>query len=1135
MRLTLMTLNTQGFRNPDKQREVLHFARRHHVDLLLLQETNFHSLVDVTTFKQRFAVDCFFSFGSARSEGVGVVILRDSLVRDCVARFDVEGRVVSFDFFLGDNKLRVLNVYGPANPRRSNYFYENLHSFMLDANPVLLAGDFNCVLDSYRDVRGPGVGRSTWNARELRRIVEQYHLTDAWVHIHGDTFMGTWSRAYSRSRLDRVYVPEGLVSCVERTTVLHFSPAAGHISDHGAVLVTLDIPAGASSRSCFWRLDVSMLHDTDIVRCLEAGIASTLPRDGFNPAHWDALKDQWESLLVAAGKRRKAAITHQLNDLWRRMRIVKRGGAATLFMQEYLDVLRERYYRTLRFSSRTSSVLLTRRRPVSDPHVLSYVRNEEIRQAHSTRVQQVVLADGTVSNSPSDIVGVFSNYFADLFSSNDHRDNASYEQLLSNFLSGLPQVPNDMCEVLSRHATLQEVHDVVFKMKASTSPGPDGLPVEYYKTFWPQLGPLLTQVINFVLDGGFTPSSYKCGRIVLVPKDPSLDRGLPQSWRPITLLNVDYKILASLVATRFREVLPYIISPYQTCSVLGRSIFSSLSMIRDLLAYINARSQSGAVVSLDQAKAFDRVFHCYIIGVLRAFGFPSSFVRVFQVLYSNLTSDLIVNGHISAAFPVNRGVRQGCPLSPMIFVLCLDPLLRRLQCDASIHGFTLPNGQTIVGSAYADDITLFLRDKASLDEAFRVLDVYSVVSGAKVNASKSRALAVGGFCEPLTNGIAYYPSIRILGVFFDGAGVSSENWPNVVDHIQRKVAVAQRFNLSLQERAFLIKCVFPSKLWYISRIMLPPPSVCTAVTSLMFTYFWGSRIELVRRDVLRQPRSEGGWSLPCVATFSKLLALRSVLQLLEDVGNPGRVLTLYWLGPSRRALVPRGLGNLCVAAPTTAPFYHQLVQQYVTLQAAAPQVNILAVPASRLCERLCATTHPRPNNLLGLNATWKDLTADTLPRCVSDFQWRLGWSVLPTRDRLQRRRVTNTSQCPNCSLQETNIHVVNDCVVARTFWTLVARLFCVRHSARRHVQSRFALLVISVGRYVLWKNRCRAIVQRRPIRLMYPLLKSLRLLLVTHLEEQLVLLGEAEFLRKWSTRFVQICNNRVSLTCRLFP
>lgn len=508
---------------------------------------------------------------------------------------------------------------------------------------------------------------------------------------------------------------------------------------------------------------------------------------------------------------------------------------------------------------------------------------------------------------------------------------------------------------------------------------------------------------------------------------------------------------------------------------------------------------------------------------------------MFQGLYSNLCSDVIVNGRLSPTFPVNRGVRQGCPLSPMIFVLCLDPLLRRLQGSANIRGFVLPNGRNVVVSAYADDITLFVRDRGSLDEAFRVFDTYADVSGAKLNSAKSKALAVGGFSEPLPRGIGYYSRVKFLGVLYDGSGVAPEIWPDVVEHVRRKIAVAERFDLSLREKAFLIKCVFLSKLWYISRVMLPPSSVCAAIMSQIFPYFWGSRIELVRRDVLQRSRSVGGWSLPCVGTFSKILALRAVLQVLDDVESPARVLILYWLGPSRRVLVPRGLGNAVVAADTASPFYSSVIEQHLLLQSQAPQVNVLGVSASRLSELLFASSAPRSSLQPELNSAWQDLTSSSLPFCVSDFQWRLGWGVLPTRDRLHRRRVTSTAQCPNCSLPESNIHVVSECVVARTFWSVVARMLCVRYRARRSVQSRFSLLVLAIGRFVLWRNRCRAVAQGRRIRQMYPLLSSLRLMLVNHLEDQFVTLGEAEFLRRWSTRFVEVAQGRVVLKCRFWP
>lgn len=153
-----------------------------------------------------------------------------------------------------------------------------------------------------------------------------------------------------------------------------------------------------------------------------------------------------------------------------------------------------------------------------------------------------------------------------------------------------------------------------------------------------------------------------------------------------------YMFLAHLIVSRFRPVQLHVESPVQRCSVLGRNIFSSLYLARHLLAYENFTKLSGVFVSLDQMKPFDRVEHCFLLEVLSAFGFPESFIALLQSLYSNLTSRLLIIGWLLAPFPFTRGVRQGCLLPPALYVLSLDPPLRRL--DVMLGDSRLPFTQT---------------------------------------------------------------------------------------------------------------------------------------------------------------------------------------------------------------------------------------------------------------------------------------------------------------------------------------------------------------------------------------------------------------------------------------------------------
>ena len=227
--------------------------------------------------------------------------------------------------------------------------------------------------------------------------------------------------------------------------------------------------------------------------------------------------------------------------------------------------------------------------------------------------------------------------------------------------------------------------------RSSKTPGLDGLPAEFYRTFISEVGPHICEVLNDVLKKGKLSDTQRMGLITLLFKKKGSRADLA-NWRPISLLNVDYKILTKILANRVRLVLPKIIHVDQTCSVAGRSILDNAHLLRNVQDYVDQKNLGAAFVSLDQQKAFDRVHWGYLRQVLENFGFGPNFRRWVEILYTDINSAVLCNGNISQTFSLTRGVRQGCPLSPLLYILSLEPLGCAIRSDPKIHGIKLPGG-----------------------------------------------------------------------------------------------------------------------------------------------------------------------------------------------------------------------------------------------------------------------------------------------------------------------------------------------------------------------------------------------------------------------------------------------------------
>lgn len=389
---------------------------------------------------------------------------------------------------------------------------------------------------------------------------------------------------------------------------------------------------------------------------------------------------------------------------------------------------------------------------------------------------------------------------------------------------------------------------------------------------------------------GVRPESFRESRVVLIAK-PGGDPSDPKAYRPITLLNSDYKLVASLLARRISAALPEIVSEAPNFSVPGRSVFSSLTLTRDLFTYATRTGISGCFVSLDQAKAFGRVEHQYLLGVLRCYGFPTDFVARLQLMYTGVSALLLVNGQLSAPFVVSRGIRQGCCLSPLLFVLCIDPLLRRVMECPSIRGFPLPGQGQIKTTAYADDVSLFMRDDDSYAAFLRLFSVYSELSGAQLNRGKSKALRFGSFVSDLPGVVEWVDGVKVLGVVFHSSGeVARQTWRELLEKAERRLSIASQYQLSLAERSYVIKSCVSAALFYVARVARPPTRVMRQLSTKLGAFFWDNKTERVARIFLRLPKSMGGFSLPCLPTMCSVLALRGFRDVANNKDFPGRTL-----------------------------------------------------------------------------------------------------------------------------------------------------------------------------------------------------------------------------------------------------
>ena len=219
-----------------------------------------------------------------------------------------------------------------------------------------------------------------------------------------------------------------------------------------------------------------------------------------------------------------------------------------------------------------------------------------------------------------------------------------------------------------------------------------------------------------------------------------------ENWRPITLLNIDYKIATRILAKRVQNILPKIINMDQQGYIKNRFIGYNIRQIQDIIDYSEQLNIDGALLFLNFKKAFDTVELPFLFLTLKTFGFNDSFISWIKTLYNNCSTCIMNNGWKSDWLKPQRGIRQGCPISSLLFIIVAEIMANNIRNNINLEGTkikTMYGTKTIKLTQLADDTTLFLKSKNEINIALNTVEDFGNVSGLKLNRNKTEGMWIG--------------------------------------------------------------------------------------------------------------------------------------------------------------------------------------------------------------------------------------------------------------------------------------------------------------------------------------------------------------------------------------------------------
>ena len=242
--------------------------------------------------------------------------------------------------------------------------------------------------------------------------------------------------------------------------------------------------------------------------------------------------------------------------------------------------------------------------------------------------------------------------------------------------------------VLDSPISAQEIKIAVRQMAKNKCPGLDGLPIEFYQNFWEDLTPTLHSVYLKAIEGELLNPTARQGVISLLDK-PDRDLLRIKSWRPLTMLNGDYKIFAKMVANRLGLVLPQIMHSDQKGFIKGRKISHNLIELISIIQYCQDYNLPAYSFCVDFEKAFDHVEYEALYAVLRKFNFGEFFIKLVKVCLNGFTNSIMNNGYRSELFGMTRGLKQGCPYSPGGFDVIVEVIALKIRQNVGVTGIVI--------------------------------------------------------------------------------------------------------------------------------------------------------------------------------------------------------------------------------------------------------------------------------------------------------------------------------------------------------------------------------------------------------------------------------------------------------------
>ena len=791
----------------------------------------------------------------------------------------VQGRILRFRMTDSTSNIthKLSVVYLPTNKNiKIDDMKIFLHKLRLTNNTddpnYMIIGDFNFIDHSADKKNGLSA-----KDQEINQIwipfLEEMDLVDPFREQNPNrriwSFIGTG--AAGNSRIDRLYV-----NSINMTNITNMKYIKTSFPHHK--IFAFDIKNDQEWGKGYYKLNTSLFEDDEYENIVEETLTEV------NMLANRSAKNKWEIFMMTMKTKsmrystiRNYAKKRLKSELIRQINVIEESNDPKPFEEHYAylkgrlkqieDKEIDGYIRRVRFLVPYEK---------TEPDIAFFSKVEGQKRAKDRINQLAEHTDGQIFTDKENIMRISTKFYKDLYTT-DKVNEKIQDNLLKNVKTKLSKEAKNNLE---SPFTIEEVFKAIQSLQSGKSPGLDGFPIEFYKKYWHLIHDLFLAYVNEVLQSGISDSRNVSVVKLLYKKTGEIF--LLTNYRPISLINTDVKIITKVLTIRLNYVLPTIIHPTQT-AIYGRKIDQNIHLVRDLIDLANKNDETAAFIFLDQEKAFDRVNHRFLFKTMHAFGIGDTFIKWVSTIYANATSILQINGYFSEKIPFKRGVRQGCPLSALLYVLVIEVLAIQLRNNPNIVGFRI-EGEKIVSAHYMDDSTIIITQNRCFKEVIKELDLYQSASEAKINYKKTKGLWAGSWkgrrIAPIKNITWTSADVKNLGIYFGNENPAFKSFNDIVPKFKSRLNYWKQFKLTKIGKASISEMFLASKLVYAIKFYPIPQKFQKEIQDSIFNFVnFPNKVITISQKEMWKIKPHGGCKLVNVQIKSETSKAKWLMEI----------------------------------------------------------------------------------------------------------------------------------------------------------------------------------------------------------------------------------------------------------------